>query len=39
MVFYPKERGLTIGAWPVIIDEFVAYGKAKVESADKMMED
>lgn len=28
-----------IGAWPVIIDEFVAYGKGKVESGDKMQED
>jgi hypothetical protein len=30
---------LMVGAWPVIIDEFVAYGKTKVESGDKMMED
>jgi len=31
-----------LGAWPVIIDEFVAYGKEKVAcgyDAEKMMED
>jgi len=30
---------LMIGAWPVIIDNFVEYGKAKVESGVKMAED
>jgi hypothetical protein len=33
---------LMVGAWPVIIDEFVAYGKEKVKcgyDVDKMMED
>lgn len=32
---------LTLGAWPVIIDEFVAYGKEKIGSGadNKMIED
>jgi DCN1-like protein 1/2 len=32
---------LTLGAWPVILDDFVAYGKEKVKCGygDKMMED
>jgi hypothetical protein len=40
MVFRSKIF-VTLGAWPVIIDDFVAYGKIKVESGygDKMMED
>lgn len=37
MVLYLLKK-LIIGAWPVIIDEFVAYGKGKIDG-EKMQED
>lgn len=37
----PQQVVTDVGAWPVIIDEFVVFGKKKVEclGQDKMMED